>query len=178
MPFIYTQQDLNSLMPTVKKLLYAAEQGNVAQTKILLESARVFQYNIKIALYRAARYGYVEIMKILLDSGKCSDKGYCTKQARETAAKKCIHLSAIKLNNMRDKNKELDKWRSKLMSPYERVFSQCNKRARYIGIAKNQFAEFMWAMSFNLKILLALDPLQNPTRRSLNLQKLHSFEQI
>lgn len=91
------------------------------------------------------------------------DKGYCTKPAREAAAKKGVHLSAIKLNNMKDKNKELDKWRSKLRSPYERVFSQCSKRARYLGIAKNQFAEFMWAIAFNLKRLLVLDPLQKPS---------------
>ena len=79
------------------------------------------------------------------------DKGYCSKPARETAMKKGVHLSAIKMNNMKDKNKELDKWRSKIRSPYERVFSKCNKKARYIGIAKNQFAQFMWAMAFNLK---------------------------
>ncbi|WP_341750722.1 hypothetical protein [Candidatus Tisiphia endosymbiont of Sialis lutaria] len=41
-------------------------------------------------------------------------------------------------------------------SPYERVFSQDNKRVRYLGIAKNQFAAFMNAICFNLKRLCIL----------------------
>ena len=45
----------------------------------------------------------------------------------------------------------LDRWVSKIRSPYERVFSKDNKRVRYVGIAKNQFAEFMKAICFNLR---------------------------
>ena len=59
---------------------------------------------------------------------------------------------------MKNKNRDLDKWVSKIRSPYERVFSKQNKRVRYKGIAKNQFAEFMNAICFNLKRLTALDP--------------------
>jgi IS5 family transposase len=80
-----------------------------------------------------------------------ADKGYCTKPAQKAAATNNVHLAAIKLNNMRDKNKDLDKWRTKIRSPFERVFSKRNKRVRYLGIAKNQFAEFMNAFSFNIK---------------------------
>ena len=40
--------------------------------------------------------------------------------------------------------------------PFERVFSQDNKRVRYAGIAKNQFATFMNAICFNLKRLCVL----------------------
>ena len=36
----------------------------------------------------------------------------------------------------------------------ECVFSKDNKRVRYVGIAKNQFAEFMKAICFNLIRLL------------------------
>ena len=57
---------------------------------------------------------------------------------------------------MRDKNKDLDKWRAKIRSPFERVFSKRNKRVRYLGIAKNQFAEFMNAFSFNIKRLAVI----------------------
>ena len=88
------------------------------------------------------------------------DKGYCTKPARDTAVRRGVHLAAIRMNNMKTKNKDQDKWYSKLRSPYERMFSKCSKRARYLGIAKNQFAEFMWAMAFNLKRLAALPPPQ------------------
>ncbi len=44
---------------------------------------------------------------------------------------------------MQGKNFDLDKYYTKIRSPFERVFSQDNKRVRYIGIAKNQFTEFM-----------------------------------
>lgn len=85
-----------------------------------------------------------------------ADKGYCTQPARRAAARKQVHLGAIKKNNMKEKNKELDQYYSKLRAPYERVFSQDNKRIRYVGIAKNQFAQFMSALCFNLKRLCVL----------------------
>ena len=89
--------------------------------------------------------------------GIYADKGYCTKPAMIAAAQKGCHLRAIKKNNMKDKNKEQDRWFSHLRSPYARVFSHQSKRVRYHGIAKNPFAEFMKAICFNLKRLLILD---------------------
>ncbi|WP_035543918.1 hypothetical protein [Holospora elegans] len=57
---------------------------------------------------------------------------------------------------MKEKNFDLDKIYTKIRSPLERVFSQDNKRLRYIGIAKNQFTEFMNAICFNLTRVLVL----------------------
>lgn len=85
-----------------------------------------------------------------------ADKAYCDKNARQTAATKGLHLAAVKKNNMKDKNRDLDKFYTKLRSPFENVFSQDNKRTRYRGIAKNQFSVFMQAMCFNLKRLVVL----------------------
>lgn len=87
-----------------------------------------------------------------------ADKAYCVKSAVATAAKKGCHLAAIKKNNMRGKNRDLDRWYSAIRSPYERVFSKQNKRVRYCGVEKNQFSAFMEAICFNLKRLVALDP--------------------
>lgn len=87
-----------------------------------------------------------------------ADKGYCSKKAKQTAAKKGCYLAAIKKNNMRDKNKDKDRWLTGIRSPYERVFSKQRRRTRYCGIAKNQFAAFMEAICFNLKRLSILDP--------------------
>ena len=87
-----------------------------------------------------------------------ADKGYCGKKAKSAAAKRQCHLAAIRKNNMLDKNKDQDRWYTKIRAPYERVFSQQNKRVRYVGVAKNQFATFMEAICFNLKRLAALDP--------------------
>ena len=41
---------------------------------------------------------------------------------------------------MKDKNRDFDRWVSHLRSPYERVFSQQNKRVRYRGVAKTNSA--------------------------------------
>ena len=57
---------------------------------------------------------------------------------------------------MKEKNFDLDRYYTFIRSPFERVFSQANKRLRYVGIAKNQFAEFMNAICFNLKRLTVL----------------------
>ena len=64
-----------------------------------------------------------------------ADKAYCTKAARKTAAKRRCHLAAIKKNNMKNKNKDLDCWITGIRSPDERVFSKQNKRVRYRGVA-------------------------------------------
>lgn len=87
-----------------------------------------------------------------------ADKAYCVKSAKIAAARKNCHLAAIKKNNMCGKNRDQDRWYSGIRSPYERVFSQQNKRVRYCAIAKNQFNAFMEAICFNLKRLTVLDP--------------------
>ena len=85
------------------------------------------------------------------------DKGYCVGAAPKIAKARSIHLAAIRKNNRKSKNKDQDRWYSSLRSPYERVFSQREKRVRYRGIAKNQFAVFMQSICFNLKRLTALN---------------------
>ena len=77
-------------------------------------------------------------------------------QHKKRLQKNNVHLAAIKLNNMKNKNRDLDKWRTKIRSPFESVVSKRNKRVRYLGIAKNQFSEFMNASSFNLKRLAVI----------------------
>ncbi len=59
---------------------------------------------------------------------------------------------------MRGKNRDLDRWITSIRSPYERVFSKQNRRVRYVGISKNQFAEFMNAICFNMRRLMTLAP--------------------
>lgn len=85
------------------------------------------------------------------------DKGYCIKPARETMKRKGIHDATIKLNHMKVKNRDIDRWHSHLRAPYERVFSQRPRRVRYRGIEKNQFAGFMRAMVFNMKRMLQME---------------------
>lgn len=87
-----------------------------------------------------------------------ADKGYCTFPAKIAAIGKGVHLAAVKKNNMKGKNFDLDRYYTKIRAPHESVFSKDNKRVRYIGIAKNQFAAFFYAICFNLKKLLILAP--------------------
>jgi IS5 family transposase len=91
-----------------------------------------------------------------------ADKGYCIAPAVREAKRKGVHLAAIKKNNMKDKNKDKDRWYSGIRAPYERVFAQDNKRARYVGVAKNQFAAFMHAITFNMKRLIVIIPPPKP----------------
>ena len=68
-----------------------------------------------------------------------------------------LHPMVIKRNNMIDKNADLDRWITKLRSQYEGVFSKQNNRVRYKGVAKNQGAEFLYAIAFNFRRLLAIN---------------------
>lgn len=90
--------------------------------------------------------------------GIYADKGYCDRHAKAAANQRGCALRAIKKNNMKDKNHDQDRWLSYLRFPYERIFSQAPKRVRYVGVAKNQLAEYFQAICFNLKRLQVLSP--------------------
>lgn len=114
----------------------------------------------KVAITSANVIDSKGMKHVVPDSGAVyADKGYCDINAKIATAKKGLHLAAIKKNNMKGKNKDLDKWYSKIRAPYERVFSKTNHRVRYIGIEKNQFTAFMEAISHNLKRLVVLNEI-------------------
>ena len=68
----------------------------------------------------------------------------------------------MKKNNMKEKNKDLDRFYTKLRSPYERVFSKTSHRVRYQGIAKNQFTAFMESIAHNFKRMVVLSKTSPP----------------
>lgn len=81
----------------------------------------------KVAITQASVIDSKGMKHVTPESGAVyADKGYCDKNAKSAAAKRNLHLAAMKKNNMKDKNKNLDKWYCKLRSPYERVFSKTN----------------------------------------------------
>ena len=86
----------------------------------------------------------------------CADKGYVG--AIMEMLRRGVHPMVIKRNNMKDKNVDLDRWLSKIRAPYEGTFSKQNKRVRYKGTVKNQGAEFMYAIAYNFRRLLVLNP--------------------
>jgi IS5 family transposase len=85
-----------------------------------------------------------------------TDKGYVG--AIREMLRRGVHSMVIKRNNMKDKNVDLDKWISKLRSPFEGIFSKQNNRVRYKGVVKNQGSEFMYAIAHNFRRLLVLNP--------------------
>lgn len=86
-----------------------------------------------------------------------ADKGYCVNPAQKTLKRHGCHNATIKKANMNGKDKDKDRWLSGIRSPYERVFSQRNRKVRYRGLKKVQFQVGIRALVFNLKRLLALD---------------------
>jgi len=86
-----------------------------------------------------------------------ADKGYCTKPAQETIKAKGCHSGAILKENMKNKNRDKDRFLTRLRMPYEGVFSKMNKKARYRGLAKNQFQAFMQAIAHNFKRLIKIE---------------------
>jgi len=94
---------------------------------------------------------------ILPGSGAVAgDKGYVG--AIRGMLARGLHPMVIKRSNMKGKNVDFDRWLTKLRCPYESTFSKQNNRVRYKGIAKNQGAEFMYAIAHNFKRLLVLSP--------------------
>lgn len=86
-----------------------------------------------------------------------ADKAYCVKEAQKTIKANNCHSGAILKNNMKDKNKDKDRFLTKLRMPYEGVFSKMDKQVRYRGIAKVQFQAIMQALTHNLKRLIKIE---------------------
>ena len=114
----------------------------------------------KVAITSAEVIDSKGMKHVIPDQGAVyGDKVYCDINAKKAAAKRNLHLAAVKKNNMIGKNKDLDKFYTKLRSPYERVFSKTNHRVRYKGIAKNHFTAFMESIVHNLKRMVVLDEI-------------------
>jgi len=109
-------------------------------------------------------YGFKKHVAVDMQSGMITRVAVMPTNVADSAGaiskmlRRRLHPMVIKRNNMKDKNADLDRWITKLRSPYEGTFSKQNKRARYKGVVKNQGAEFLYAIAFNFRRLLALNP--------------------
>ena len=91
-----------------------------------------------------------------------ADKIYSDGAAQREIKRRGLHSMVIKKNNARDKNREKDSFLSSLRMPYEGVFSQMSKRARYRGRLKVYFQVLMEALVHNIKrlaIVRATEPI-------------------
>lgn len=80
-----------------------------------------------------------------------ADKGYCGKNVENELNKRGCHNGVIKKDNMKDKNRDKDKWLARTRMPFESVFSKIERRSRYRKRFKVQCQGFMEALAHNLK---------------------------
>ena len=80
-----------------------------------------------------------------------ADKAYSDKACNQTIKAKGCHDGTIKKRNNKDKNRDKDRFLTRLRSPFEGLFSKTSKRTRYRGHAKVQFQAFMESVTHNLK---------------------------
>lgn len=86
------------------------------------------------------------------------DKLYDTKETDRKIMGSGCSPGTIRKNNNPNKNRDLDKWRSRWRMPYEATFSKLRKRARYKGKVKVAFQNFGESIIYNLKKALQYLP--------------------
>lgn len=86
------------------------------------------------------------------------DKGYDYKEADQwIRANGCVPAT-LRKNNSKQKNHDLDRWRSKIRMPFESTFAKQSKRAKYRGQTKVLFQCFAEALVHNLKKAITILP--------------------
>jgi len=86
------------------------------------------------------------------------DKGYDYREADQWIREKGGVPATLRKNNNKQKNRDLDAWRSKVRMPFESTFSKQHKRAKYRGQAKVLFQCLAEAMVYNLKKAVKILP--------------------
>lgn len=86
------------------------------------------------------------------------DKLYDTRRSDAILKMNDCAPGTIRKNNNRNKNRDLDRWRSKIRMPFEGTFSKLNHRARYRGKIKVLFQCFAEAICHNLKKAIKVLP--------------------
>jgi len=79
------------------------------------------------------------------------DKLFDCREADTTLKANHCYAATIRKNNNQQKNRDLDRWRSGIRMPYEGTFSKLEKRARYRGLTKVTFQNFLQSIVYNLK---------------------------
>lgn len=87
-----------------------------------------------------------------------TDKLYdCRKADFIFQANNC-YAGTIRKRNNKNKNRDLDRWRSKIRMPFEGCFSKLRKRAKFRGLEKVVMQGFMEAICHNLRKAIAILP--------------------
>ncbi|MEM4235125.1 MAG: transposase, partial [Candidatus Methanomethylicaceae archaeon] len=84
------------------------------------------------------------------------DKGYCSEEVERRLEERGCSSAIIKRDNMRAKDKEVDRWKTRLHMPYESIVTQLPKVTRWVGLQKNRFICIAYAFAYNIKRLVRL----------------------
>ena len=88
------------------------------------------------------------------------DKIYDQKKCYHILKINSCHSGIIMKNNNKTKNKDLDKWKSKIRMPFEGNFSKLRKRAKFRSQVKILFQCFAEALCHNLKKAVLILPTE------------------
>ena len=114
----------------------------------------------KSVITNASVPDFKTIKSILPNQGAVyMDKLYDTNLTNQLVTAYNCHVATIQKDNRKERDRDLNTWRSKIRMPFENVFSKLNKRARYRGHAKVTMQGFMQAIVHNLKKALVNLPL-------------------
>ena len=91
------------------------------------------------------------------------DKLFDCRTADEILTAHGCHAATIRKNNNKQKNRDLDRWRSSVRMPFEGIFSKLAKRARYRSKAKVAFQNLFQSICHNLKKAVAIASLMPAT---------------
>lgn len=86
------------------------------------------------------------------------DKGYDYQECDRWIRKKGGVPATLRKNNNKQKNFDLDRWRSDIRMPFESTFSKQSKRAKYRGQVKVTFQCLAEAIVYNLKKAVRILP--------------------
>lgn len=89
-----------------------------------------------------------------------ADKGYDYQEADNWLEANNCAAATIRRKNNKTKNRDLDRWRSRVRMPFEGVFSKARRRAKFRGTAKVAMQCFFEAISRNLKKAVRILPLE------------------
>lgn len=90
------------------------------------------------------------------------DKGYDTNNVKDEIKRKGCYSGVIEKNNRKTKNRDRDRFLSKLRMPFEGIFSKMSKRARYRGLSKVHFQVIAESLVHNFKRLIVVGELKSP----------------
>lgn len=85
-----------------------------------------------------------------------ADKGYCSKSSLLAIRAKGCHPGVILKRNMKEKNRDKDRWLSSVRMPFENVFARHNNKARYRTTERVQFQALMESFAHNFRKLIAV----------------------